>query len=144
MLKIKRGDICKAEEAMICHGANAQGVAGAGVALALRTAFPAAFEPYFATRQKRALVLGEIIVGEDHGKHIVHCVTQQNYGRRGRFVDYDAVGTAMRRVAKLAHQFGIDAVAMPKIGAGLGGGDWQTIQDIIEGNVDVKVTVYTL
>src|SRR3546814_15184331 len=72
--------------------------------------------------------------------------SQPSYGRDGRrHVDYDAVRACMRTVAAVARKRGFDAVPMPALGAGLGGGDWTVLEATISDTfVDVQPIVYLL
>jgi O-acetyl-ADP-ribose deacetylase (regulator of RNase III) len=71
-------------------------------------------------------------------------MTQEHYGRTGqKYVDYDAVQTCFQRLRRIMKEG--DSVAIPKIGAGLGGGDWKIIEKIIEEEMEgVQVTCYVL
>lgn len=65
--------------------------------------------------------LGDLIV--------VNAYTQFDYQGAGVKVDYDAVRSCMRWIGK---KFSGKRIGLPKIGAGLAGGDWDLIQSIIE------------
>lgn len=58
--------------------------------------------------------------------------------------DYSAIRECMEKVKRFAKMKHL-TVAMPKIGAGLAGGDWKIIEKILEEVfTDHDVTVYTL
>jgi O-acetyl-ADP-ribose deacetylase (regulator of RNase III) len=133
----KTSNLVEAPEPVIVHGCNAQGKMNSGVAKAIRQAFPWAYAAYeYAWTQDR-LVLGSIIwANSPEGepiKTIGNGITQARYGYGGiQYVSYDAVRKIMQEVADLANIFGRTEVAMPMIGAGLGGGDWDILSRIIE------------
>ncbi len=61
-------------------------------------------------------------------------------------VDYMALAGCLKHLAALATHMGA-SVHMPRIGCGLGGGDWDVVARLIEENLvsqDVSVTVYDL
>lgn len=59
-------------------------------------------------------------------------------------VRYDAIRTGLATVADFAEEKGA-TLHMPRIGAGLAGGDWATIEKVIEDTVGhLDVTVYDL
>jgi O-acetyl-ADP-ribose deacetylase (regulator of RNase III) len=61
-------------------------------------------------------------------------------------IRYEAVRAGLRQVAAFAQEQ-VAAVHMPRIGAGLAGGDWDTIAAIIEEELcaqQIAVTVYDL
>lgn len=73
---------------------------------------------------------------------VVNAYTQYHYGlEKGgkKPVDYLAIGLVMK---KINHIFKGKKVGLPKIGAGLAGGDWQVIEGIIKTNLtDCDVTI---
>lgn len=78
---------------------------------------------------------------------VVNAYTQYGFGRNHESgsdipLDYDALRLCMR---KINHIFKGSEVGLPKIGAGLGGGDWELIKQIIQQElVDCNVTVVVL
>ena len=128
------GDFLLGSEPYKAHGCNKQGGFGAGVAKHIRTVYPEAYHVYRDHYKEHGLKMGEVIyahVAASPQPIICHCITQEFYGNEaGRiYVDYDAVRACMKELNKCAEgQF----VALPKIGAGLAGGDWEIIADIIE------------
>jgi O-acetyl-ADP-ribose deacetylase (regulator of RNase III) len=148
----KIGDLLAAEEPMIAHGCNAQGVMGKGVAKAVKETLPEVFKAYrrqFVLEQK--LDLGTVVYVDSHaGKLWCNCITQGTYDKNpivpgttnvDRYVDYDAIRSCMRDLNARAIEEGYASIAMPMIGAGLGGGDWDTIAQIIEEEFTTVVPV---
>lgn len=143
----KTGDLMAAEEGFICHGCNAQGKMGSGVARLIRDQRPAAYDAYMAEFLNSGLVLGQTIWAKDDKGWVINAITQEYYGDQASegvvYVSYDAVRTAIAEINLMAvltqgdpaarEVFGeINAVAFPLIGAGLAGGSWKTIARIIE------------
>lgn len=133
----RKGDLLECEEKIIVHGCNAQGRMGAGVAKAIRAKYPKAYREYIRAHQTNGLELGQVICVDCGDKLIINAITQEHYGRAPiRYVSYTAVRKCMVRVNHFfdapcyAHY--TKQVAMPKIGAGLAGGDWDVIAQIIE------------
>ena len=152
----RTGDLLEAVEPAIVHGCNAQGAMGSGVARALRARYPAAYDAYRAEHRAKGLPLGHTI-WVDCGAHVViHAITQEFYGRDGRrYADYDAIARAFARIDEVARMTQtytgsratppkvIDAVGLPLIGAGLAGGDWSRISEIVEASaVHFRPVVY--
>jgi O-acetyl-ADP-ribose deacetylase (regulator of RNase III) len=76
--------------------------------------------------------------------YVVNSYTQYNYGRNhtdgvNKPLDYEALTMCMR---KINHRFKGKHIGLPKIGAGLAGGDWDRIKKIIQRELtDCIVTV---
>jgi O-acetyl-ADP-ribose deacetylase (regulator of RNase III) len=136
----RTGNLLDAEEPVIACGCNARGVMEGGVAGAIRDRYPVTYKMYRNQYDDpEGLRLGDTI-WVDCGKHVVvSAITQADYGTDGRrYVDYDAVRAALKDIndsrlwdtnllAQKPHK-----VAMPLVGAGLGGGKWSEIAPIIE------------
>ena len=140
-----RGDIFHEEWDMLIHGVNCQGVMGSGIAKEIKERFPTAYADYKVKVDRYTTSEGpsKRLLGEIHGswipgnRFIFHFFTQYDYGRTGKvYVDYDAIRTCFRAFEE---DFAADAlgkvVVLPRIGAGLGGGDWNKIRDIINEEV---------
>lgn len=75
---------------------------------------------------------------------VVNAYTQYNYGANHadgdkKPVDYEAITMVMRKMNKI---FKGKHVGLPKIGAGLAGGDWRIIEGIIQRELkDCTVTI---
>jgi O-acetyl-ADP-ribose deacetylase (regulator of RNase III) len=137
-----KGNLFETEHTHILHGCNAQGVMGSGVAAIVRRDYPEAYQDYLRIHREEGLILGFIHPCKSNNKIIINAITQHLFGKNGsRFVSYDAVAECMHKV----NLMNIQSVAMPKIGAGLGGGDWNVIEQIILSEVkDIPVYVYEL
>lgn len=133
MIKYVIGDLLGADQKVIVHGCNNRGVMGSGVARQIRAKWPNVYEVYSLKHMVFGLDLGDIIpVATLDGHIIVNAVTQEGFGRDGKvYVDYDAIKTCMEKINNKVIDWEVKEVAMPRIGAGLGGGDWAIIEKII-------------
>lgn len=146
-MKAVRGDLLQlalaGEFDVIVHGCNCQCTMGAGIAKAIRATFPEAFEADLATEKGSAAKLGTISWAEvERGGQrlvVVNAYTQFHYRGRSPHVDYAAVASSMRAVKE---RFSGKRIGYPRIGAGLGGGDWERIAGII--NAELREEDHTL
>lgn len=130
-VKIIDGDLFSTDAKYICHQVNCRGRMGSGVAKIVKSRFPEAFEQYIAACDKGAY-LGLTQYVKSGGKVIINMFAQDKYGFDGaRYTDYDAFMKCLAEI-KSAIPSG-RTIAMPyKIGCGLGGGDWETIYNMID------------
>lgn len=153
----KVGDLLNADERFICHGCNAQGKMGSGVAKLIRAKYPHAYEVYMNVYARSGLQLGTTSWAKGEPHTVINAITQDRYGNDGkRYADYDAIRKAMAQINATARMTQtvdgagqsmgrVIAVAMPLIGAGLAGGDWSIISEIIEQeSTHFQPVVYTL
>lgn len=127
------GNILDCPEKVIVHGCNNYGVMGSGVAIQIRNKWPFVYKTYKLVYDTEGLSLGSIIpVQTADNKIIINAITQDGFGRTGmKYVSYDAVEQCFIKINEYAQQSNIDKIAMPLIGAGLGGGNWKIIEAII-------------
>jgi len=131
-MKTTEGDLIKKAKAgefnLIVHGCNCFCTMGAGIAKGIKAEFPAAFNADTATEKGAKEKLGscsfaEVECGNDK-LVIVNAYTQFNYRGGGVRVDYEALRSCMKWVKQ---KFPGKQIGLPKIGAGLAGGDWDKI-----------------
>ena len=136
-MKTIRGDLIHlakhGEFDLIVHGCNCFCTMGAGIAKGIKAAFPAAFEADLATALGDRAKLGTCTFAEINRSGtllvVVNAYTQFDYRGTGPKVDYDAVHSCFRWIKE---QHSGKRIGLPKIGAGLAGGDWARIAAIIE------------
>ena len=121
----------------LAHGCNCQGSMGAGVAVGFRQRYPEMYEEYRrrCKATPRELSPGDVYLFKppagDARPWVFNLATQEGYWRSR--ATYEAVEQTLRRMRELAEAEGITSVAMPRIGAGLGGLSWKKVRTIIDG-----------
>lgn len=135
----------------IAHGVNCQGVMRSGVAKVLFTEYPQVKDQYhnFINNISREANngMGELL-GLYHtvnvkDKTIFNLFTQENFGYDGKlYLSYQALESCFSR---LNYQLNGQKIAIPKIGCGLAGGDWNKVKNIINSKTkSLDVYVYFL
>ena len=136
MIKYVDGDLLKlADEGMfdvIAQGSNCFCVMGSGIAPQIKAKFPEAYQVDCNTIAGDKNKLGTITHTVNTTPTIVNIYSQ--YDTKGRRhgqmdLDYNALRSGLKA---LKTKFSGKRIAMPKIGAGLAGGDWAVIEKIIE------------
>lgn len=149
-MKHIKGDLLKlAREGafdVIAHGCNCFCTMGAGIAKGVATYFPQAYDADLRTSKGDRAKLGTCTTADiatDRGTLIVvNAYTQYDFRGPGVKADYGAIRSCMGWIAR---SYPRKRVGLPKIGAGLAGGDWPTIEAIIDeefGSSDVTVIEY--
>ena len=144
----------EAENRLIVHCCNTLGAWGAGFVVPLGRRYPLAKEGYkkFIEGNKGNSILGE--VNEvPVGKHLfVENLMGQSFLYKkpnGEIpCNYIAIETGFLKIMENWSDKGNYSIHMPRIGCGLAGGDWKTIEEIIYRTfiyiADVDVYVYDL
>lgn len=141
-IEYRKGNLFDTNIKVILHGANDQGVMGSGVAKIVLDNYPEAYEKYMQVYEKEGLVGGSIIPAFSNGKVIINAISQHGYGRSGqRFVNYEWISSIFSKLNVYCSVNAETHVAMPQIGAGLGGGSWEVIASIIESEANTYTPV---
>jgi O-acetyl-ADP-ribose deacetylase (regulator of RNase III) len=164
----KEGNLLDAQEPFIAHGVNCMAVMGAGVALAIANKWPESELKYreFCWKHiiKQSLLGKSLATNEAKDKKVLfHMFIQYDTGTDTRKVNYGALARTFSELNNtlevmrdfdehMEHQAGNNTiiipkptVAIPKIGSGLAGGDWNIIEEIINGcTPDINIVVYEL
>ena len=111
------------------HGCNCAGAMGKGIALQFKLKYPQMYRLY-----KKKCIAGTFTVGDvfeyvTEDEHIYNLGTQKDWKTKA---DLDGIRKSVSTMLELASQDNIKAIAMPKIGAGLGGLNWSDVKAIIE------------
>ena len=128
---------------IIVHQVNCQGVMGAGIAKIIKQRYPEVFSYYKNACDTVSIdsLLGQCqltpVIGEN--LCIANLFAQERYGRDKRYTDYDAFDMSLKRLRSyICHLTNSNVVIrIPYgIGCGLAGGDWNTIQNLIQDNLN--------
>jgi O-acetyl-ADP-ribose deacetylase (regulator of RNase III) len=144
-----RGDLIKMAKNgdfdVIVHGANCFCTFGAGIATQIRKEFPEAYQADFSTKKgfdKR----GTFTWAQSYnGLIIVNAYTQYKYGHNKDLFDYNGFRAILKQLTMFISNIGVHRIGFPQIGAGLAGGDWSRIKEIIQtelSHLDVTVVIY--
>ena len=130
----KKGDVLESDERVIVHGCNCFNTMGSGIARQIKKKFPTAYAVDQKTVRGDESKLGTFTYALCGDKladpiFVVNAYTQCRYGRDKVYVEYGAIETVFVRICEW---FPHKVIALPKIGCGLAGGDWEVVSEILE------------
>lgn len=99
---------------------------GAGIANQIRLQFPEAYQEDQKTPYGDLSKLGTCCIAQTHGIYVVNAYTQYQPGPN---LDYSALRKCFKYIGE---NFSTSRIGYPKIGAGIGGGDWNQISAVID------------
>jgi len=138
-----QGDLLAADVDALVNAVNTVGVMGKGIALAFKTRFPANYEAYAAACQRGEVVTGRMFVTDTQAllgpRWIVNFPTKQHWRDPSRL---EWVQTGLQDLRRFLLAQGVQSVALPALGAGLGGLSWPTVRaEIAAALADLAVDV---
>ncbi len=147
MVELRSGNILDADTEALVNTVNTVGVMGKGIALQFRQAFPRNYEVY-----RRACERGEVQPGKmlvvptdrlENPRYVVNFPTKRHWKGKSRVEDIEAGLEAL--VAEI-RRLNIRSVAIPPLGCGNGGLDWEAVRPLIVRVMaavpDVEVLLY--
>jgi len=146
-IEYRTGDILTTDVEALVNTVNCVGVMGRGVALAFKEAFPENYKAYRFACERNEVQPGRMFVFETGymatPKYIINFPTKRHWHGKSRIEDIEA---GLQALAKEIRGRKIRSIAIPPLGSGLGGLDWQEVRPRIERTLivldDVQVIVF--
>ena len=146
-IELTTGNILKADAEAIVNTVNCVGVMGRGIALQFKKAFPANFCAYALACEEGEVQPGRMFVYDTgaftNPRYIINFPTKRHWKGKSRIEDIESGLTAL---AQEVRERGIKSIAIPPLGSGLGGLDWDEVRPRIEAALqdvpDLDVIIY--
>lgn len=147
MVEFKTGNILAEDAEALVNTVNCVGFMGRGIALQFKKAWPENFKAYEAACRRAEVQPGRMFVFETgqlvSPRYIINFPTKRHWRGKSKIEDIDAGLEAL--VAEVRAR-GIRSIAVPPLGAGLGGLDWADVRCRIERALaalpDVRAVVF--
>ena len=142
---IQDKDIFDSDCEVITNPVNCVGVMGGGLALAFKNKFPKMYLKYKEMCDNNEIRPGKVYLVEGDERHkILLFPTKDHYKYLSR---YRYITGGLRSLVRQYKDWGIRSVALPALGCGLGGLDWEDVNSAIEYDLkdiihDISIEVY--
>jgi len=135
------------EAQALINTVNTVGVMGKGIALQFKQAYVNNFKSYAAACKRNEIKIGRLFVTKDANivsgdKFIINFPTKIDWRKPS---EYSYIEEGLEDLKRVLKEYNIKSVAIPPLGAGNGGLDWQKVKKIIENkliNTDVEIFIY--
>ena len=147
MIRYTTGDILAEDVEALVNSVNCVGVMGRGIALQFKQAFPENFKAYAAACKRDEVKPGRMFVFETGHlagpRYIINFPTKRHWRGISRMEDIES---GLAALAREIEERNIRSIALPPLGSGLGGLEWQAVRQRIEARLreltDVTVVVF--
>jgi len=133
MIESTQGNLLEADAEVLVNVVNCVGVMGKGIALQFKQAFPDNFTKYAKVCKEKQMKPGRMLVFETGSmldpKYIINFPTKRHWKSKSKMEDIDSGLLDMIAQVKRLH---IQSIAIPPLGAGLGGLNWSEVKQRIE------------
>lgn len=123
------GDLFTSTAPAIGHGVNLKGKMGAGIAVLFKNRFPKMYESYVYACDTFALLPGIVLIYDAESPIVYNIASQDLPGANARMEWLEA---GLRSTLQDAQTRGLDRVALPLIGCGIGGLDEAEVVPLME------------
>ena len=132
MIYTKFDDILTADAEAIVNTVNCVGVMGKGIALQFKLKYPENYRFYKETCDQGRMIIGKVLVFSQEAmvnpKYIINFPTKRHWKGKSTIQDINrGLDSLIEEIKKL----NIKSIAIPALGSGLGGLDWQQVKSTI-------------
>jgi O-acetyl-ADP-ribose deacetylase (regulator of RNase III) len=132
MIEFERGDILKDNSEAIVNTVNCVGVMGRGIALQFKNVWPENFESYALACKRGEVQPGKMFVYEtghmSSPRYIINFPTKRHWRGKSRMED---IQSGLLALVEEIRNRGIQSVAIPPLGSGMGGLEWAAVRSKI-------------
>lgn len=147
MITYQTGNILHDQAEAIINTVNIVGVMGKGLALQFKKAFPDNFKVYKKACDDKKLVTGEVLTVELNSInapfYIINFPTKAHWKGSSKL---EYIEQGLNSLKAEVKRLGLKSVALPALGSGLGGLDWDAVDSLIQNSLsefpDVEWRVY--
>jgi O-acetyl-ADP-ribose deacetylase (regulator of RNase III) len=146
MIRYTGGNLLHADVEALVNTVNCVGIMGRGIALQFKNAYPENFAAYARACKAEEVLPGHMFVYDTgaltNPRYIINFPTKRHWKGKSRMED---IVSGLEDLERVIRSKGIRSIAIPPLGAGLGGLDWNDVKPRIElamaslGDVDVLV-----
>jgi O-acetyl-ADP-ribose deacetylase (regulator of RNase III)/uncharacterized protein YwgA len=147
MIHYIQGNLFDSKAQALVNTVNTHGVMGKGIALQFKKLFPQNFKLYSQACKSENIGIGKLFVTKDQNiqtgeKIIVNFPTKKDWRNPS---EYSYIEKGLDDLLIKIESYQIQSIAIPPLGAGNGGLDWEKVKQIIENKLkglDIEVWVY--
>ncbi|ASG19773.1 type II toxin-antitoxin system antitoxin DNA ADP-ribosyl glycohydrolase DarG [Nitrospirillum viridazoti] len=146
MIRYTQGNLLAADTQALVNTVNTVGVSGKGIALMFKESYPENFRAYEAVSKAGQLAPGGLFITEREDmlgpRFIVNFATKKHWRHPSKLEWIEHGLTILREEIKAR---GIRSIAIPPLGAGNGGLEWNNVKPLIVkalADLDCEVVVY--
>ena len=148
MIHFVKGNLLKSEARALVNTVNTVGVMGKGGALSFKNMFPMNYRVYQDACKNGKLDIGQLLVVSENDlirgeKIIINFPTKQHWKNPST---YEFIGSGLTALREFLTLNPVESLAMPALGCGNGGLDWEVVRPMISeylAGVDTDIFVYT-
>ena len=147
MIQFIEGNLLESKAEALVNTVNTVGVMGKGIALQFKNQYPNNYKLYEKACKAKEIQVGKLFVTEDSSllegrKIIINFPTKTDWRKPS---EYSYIESGLKDLVRVITTNKIQSIAIPPLGAGNGGLDWNKVKALIEHyltNLDCEVQIF--
>ncbi len=147
MIQYITGNILDSNAQALVNTVNTMGVMGKGIALQFKKAYPNNYKAYEKASKNEEVKVGKMFVMLDSNtttgeRIIINFPTKTNWRKPS---EYKYIEDGLENLIQVINDKQIKSIAIPPLGAGNGGLNWEKVKKLIEqklGHLNISIYVY--
>lgn len=146
MIQYIKGNILESAAAALVNTVNLVGIMGKGIALQFKTQFPTNYKLYKQACAEKRINIGKLFVTKENtvwgDKLIINFPTKTDWRKTS---EYAYIEAGLEDLLRIISEYNITSIAIPPLGAGNGGLNWEKVKQIIDsklGSLNIDIYVY--
>jgi len=147
MIHFIKGNIFESNAQAIINTVNTEGVMGKGIALQFKKAFPANYKAYSKACKTGEVKTGKMFIQKDSNlemseKIIINFPTKNSWRKTS---EYSYIEEGLDDLVRVIKAQNISSIAIPPLGSGNGGLDWNRVKKMIVeklNNLNTEIYIY--
>lgn len=134
MIHYEIGNLLDSAAEALVNTVNTDGIMGKGIALQFKNMFPNNFKIYAKACKNKEIGIGKLLVSEEESllggkKIIINFPTKTSWRKPA---EYSYIEEGLKDLVKIIQERKIKSIAIPPLGAGNGGLDWNKVKLVLE------------
>jgi O-acetyl-ADP-ribose deacetylase (regulator of RNase III) len=147
MIQYITGNIFESKASALVNTVNTVGVMGKGIALQFKKMFPNNYKAYLVACKTKKISIGNLFFSYDSNLHskekmIINFPTKTHWKKPS---EYSFIEEGLDDLIQIIRNNNVKSIAIPPLGAGNGGLEWEKVKRIIEEKLnflDIDIFVY--
>jgi len=145
MIQYQTGNVLESPAEALVNTVNTVGIMGKGIALQFKKEFPLNTRKYEEACKNGLIDIGKLLVVRDASlatgdKVIINFPTKKDWRKPS---EYSFIESGLKDLVRIIQEEKIKSIAIPPLGSGNGGLDWQRVKEILERYLsDLPIQVY--
>jgi O-acetyl-ADP-ribose deacetylase (regulator of RNase III) len=145
MIKYIVGNLLESPAEALVNTVNTVGIMGKGIALQFKNEFSHNYKVYLKACNEGKLGIGQLLITEEESllygkKLIINLPTKTDWRKPS---EYSYIENGLKELAKEIRSRKIKSIAIPPLGAGNGGLEWEKVKKLMEENLkDLDSDIY--